>query len=272
MKKVLLLVATAALALGSAQLAGAGASNSDPAGDSGTAPDITSVTAAGDAAGNLTFTVRTNQPVLAADAIVDLAFDTDQNSQTGGNGVEYAFVIASDGWEFLRWDGSKFVAAAAPSANGSYTNGVATFKVGKADLGGVSKFTYWADSVQLDANGNVIAEDTAPDGSNAYEYVQVTLRAATPTAVPARPVAGKAFAVGTRVTRVDNGAALATATVACTVRVGTTPLRATGRLRNGVAVCTMQLPTTAKGKLVRVSIKVTGQGATTTKTFSARAK
>jgi hypothetical protein len=34
----------------------------------------------------------------------------------------------------------------------------------------------------------------------------------------------------------------------------------------------MQLPTTAKGKLVRVSIKVTGQGATTTKTFSARAK
>ena len=47
MKKVLLLVATAALALGAAQLASADASNPDPAGDSGTAPDITTVTAAG---------------------------------------------------------------------------------------------------------------------------------------------------------------------------------------------------------------------------------
>jgi hypothetical protein len=272
MKKVLLLVSTAALALGVAQLASADASNSDPAGDSGTAPDITMVTAAGDTAGNLTFAVRTNQPALAADAVLDIAFDTDQNPQTGGNGVEFFFLIASDGWEFLRWDGSRFVGAAAASANGSYANGVATFKVGKADLGGASKFTYWADSFQLDANGNVIAEDTAPDGNEAYEYAQVTLRAATPTAVPARPVAGKAFAVGTRVTRADNGAALATATVTCTVRVGTTPLRATGRMRNGVAVCAMQLPKTAKGKLVRVAIKVTAQGATTTKTYSARAK
>ena len=37
-----------------------------------------------DAAGALTFTVRTNQPALAADAIVDIAFDTDQNPLTSG--------------------------------------------------------------------------------------------------------------------------------------------------------------------------------------------
>lgn len=273
MKKVLLLVSTAALALGAAQIAGADASFTDPAGDSRTAPDITAVTAANDAAGNMTFTVRTNQAALAADAVIDIAFDTDQNPQTGGNGVEFFFLIASDGWEFLRWDGSKFAAAGASSANGSYANGVATFKVSKADLAGVSKFTFWADSFQLDANGNVVAEDTAPDGTDAYEYEHtkpLTLLARTPVGVPTKPVAGKAFAVRTRVTRGDNGAALATGTVTCTVRVGTAPLRATGRVSAGVAGCTMKLPAKAKGKLLRVTMKITFQGVSTTKTFSAR--
>ena len=274
MKKVLLLVSTAALALGAAQIAQADASYTDATGDSKTAPDITGVTATHDAAGNLTFTVRTSHVSLAADSLVDIAFDTDQNQDTGGNGVEFFFIIGSTGWEFARWDGSKFTAAGAPSANGSYANGVATFKISKADLGGVEKFTWWADSFQLDANGNVIAEDTAPEGTNAYDYAltPLTLRASTAAAVPAKPVAGKAFTVGTRVTRGDNGAALATGTVTCTVRVGTAPLRATGRMRNGVAVCAMKLPKTAKGKLVRVTVKVTFQGVSTSKTFSARAK
>jgi hypothetical protein len=274
MKKVLLLVSTAALALGAAQLARADASYTDASGDSKTAPDITAVTAAHDAAGNLTFTVRTSHAALGADSLVDIAFDTDQNPDTGSNGVEYFFFVGSSGWQFVRWDGTKFVPATASSANGSYTNGLATFKVSKADLGGVEKFTFWADSFQLDANGNLIAEDTAPEGTDAYVYslAKVALRASTPTAVPAKPVAGKAFAVGTRVTRVDNGAALATGTVTCTVRVGTAPLRATGSMRNGVAACAMKLPKTAKGKLVRVTVKVTFQGVSTTKTFSARAK
>ena len=275
MNKVVLILSTAALALCAAQVAKADASYTDPAGDSRTAPDITAVTAANDAAGNLTFTVRTNQAALAADAIVDIAFDTDQNPQTGGNGVEYFFLIASDGWEFVKWDGSKFVAANAPSANASYANGVATFKVSKADLGGIAKFTFWADSFQVDANGNVIAEDTAPDGTAVYEYTftkPLTLRAGTTTTVPLKPAAGKAFAVRVRVTRGDTGGPLTTGTVTCTVRVGTTPLRASGRVSGGVATCNMRIPKTAKGKLLKVTMKVTLQGVSTTKTFSARVR
>lgn len=53
------------------------------------------------AGGNLTFTVRTNQPALAADAQVEIVFDLDQNAQTGYHGVEAVFVIWSGGWEFL---------------------------------------------------------------------------------------------------------------------------------------------------------------------------
>jgi len=274
MKRGLLLLSAAALALAAAQVAHADA-YTDASGDSKTAPDITAVTAVHDAAGTLTFTVRTSHAELGPDSLVDIALDTDQNSDTGGSGVEYLFLIGSSGWDFLRWDGTRFVPAGASSASGSYANGVATFKVSKADLGGVARFTFWADSFQLDSSGNVIAQDTAPEGTNAYLYTfakPLTLVAASPTAVPAKPAAGKAFTVGTRVTRGDNGAALGTAVVTCTARIGTAPLRATGRLRNGVAVCAMKLPVKAKGKVVRVTITVRFRGVSATKRFSARVR
>ena len=245
----------------------------DPAGDSTTAPDVTAVTAANDASGNLTLTVKTNQPTLSADAIVDIAFDIDHNPETGGNGVEYAFFIGSNGWDFLKWDGSKFVRANASSANGTYANGVATFKVSRADLGGVADFTFWASTFQLDANGNFIAEDTAPDGTAAYKYAfskPLTLRPGTVATVPAKPAAGKALAVRMKVTRGDTGGPLTTGAVTCTARVGTAPLRASGRVSGGLASCNMSLPKNAKGKVVRVTMKVTFQGVSTTKTFSAR--
>jgi hypothetical protein len=273
MKKVLLLVSTAALALGAAQLAHADANFSDASGDSKTAPDITAVTASHDDAGNLTFTVRTSHAALGSDSLLDIAFDTDQNPDTGSNGVEYFFFVGASGWEFVRWDGSKFVPAGASSANGGYANGVATFKVSKADLGGAAKFTFWADTFQLDANGNIIAEDTAPEGTNAYVYAitkPLSLKAGGVTAVPARAAAGKPFTVRTRVTRGDSGGPLTSGKVACTVRVGTAPLRATGKVTGGVASCAMKLPKTAKGKTVRVTLKVTLQGVSTTKTFSAK--
>jgi hypothetical protein len=275
MTKVLLVAATAALALGTADVALAETTYTDASGDSETAPDITAVTAAHDASGNLTFTVRTSHVALAADSLVDIAFDTDLNPDTGVSGVEYLFLVGSTGWQFVRWDGTRFVPAGASSANGSYANGVATFKVNKDDLGAVAKFSFWAGSHQLDANGNVVAEDTAPEGTNAYVYAltqRLRLVAGTPVAVPAKPAAGKAFAVRTRVARSDSRAALRTGVVTCTVRIGGVPLRATGRMRNGSAVCAMKLPAMAKGKLVRVTIKVTFAGASTTSTFSARAR
>ena len=273
MKKVILFLVTGVLALGAAQTAEADVSFTDPAGDSGTAPDVTAVTAANDAAGSLTFTVRTNQPTLVPDAAVFLVFDLDQNPQTGSSGVESLFVISSDGWQFLRWNGSQFAAPNAASANASYANGLATFKITKADLGAPEKFSFWAESYLFDANGNVVGEDAAPDGTAVYQYTfarPLTLRAGTATAVPARPRAGRAFAVRARVTRGDTGGPLASGAVTCTVRVGTARIRAAGRVSAGVAVCTMAIPKTAKGKLVRGTMKVTFQGVSTTKTFSYR--
>lgn len=115
------------LSLLAAAAAGAESSLTDPSGDASTAPDITAMTVANDASGNITFTITTNQPALAADAAVELVLDQDNNATTG-----------------------------------DYANGVATIKVNKADLGGSSTFAFAAATVQLDQNDDVIASDLVP--------------------------------------------------------------------------------------------------------------
>ena len=123
------------LSLLAARVALADARYTDPAGDSGGAPDIAAVNVTNDAAGNLTFTV-THEPVGARGGRrMSIWFNTDMNSSTGDDGIEYALFAESGGWGFERWDGSQYVAAAAPSANSTYANGALTFKINKADLG-----------------------------------------------------------------------------------------------------------------------------------------
>jgi hypothetical protein len=278
MTRILLLVAGAFVALACAQLASADARFIDPTGDSGAAPDIVAATAANDAAGNLTFTVQTNQATVASNAVVLIAFDLDDNPDTGGDGVESAVFLGSAGWQFMKWNGTQFAPGSAPSANASYANGVLTFKIGKADLGETDDvFAFWAGSLQFDAAGEVVASDAAPDGAAAWIYEitkpkPLTLRAGAVTATPAAPKAGKPFAVRTPITRGDTGGPLAGGAVTCTVRVGATAVRAAGRVGNGVAACTMTIPKNAKGKLVRGTIKVTFEGVSTTKTFSYRVR
>jgi hypothetical protein len=277
MKRALVSLAMLVLALLAARVALADARYTDPAGDSGGAPDITAVTVANDAAGNLTFTITTNQPALAADAGVYTFFDTDKNAATGDQGIEFALFAEADGWEFDRWDGSKYVEASAPSANATYSNGVLTFKIAKADFAGVSSFVFYVYGLQWDAADKVIASDDAPNGTEAYTYTlstpapapkPLTLRASTPVSVPLRPVHGKAFSVRVAVTRGDTGGPLASGVVTCKVTVGLKALRAVGSVSAGKAGCRMVIPAAAKGKRLRGTIKVTFRNISVTKSFS----
>lgn len=279
MKKVVVGVAVLVLSLLAARVALADARFTDPGGDSGAAPDITAVTVANDAAGNLTFTVTTNQPALPTGAGLGIFFDTDKNSSTGGDGVEFLLIVTPSGWVFERWDGTQFVTANASSANSTYANGVLTFKVNKSDITGVSSFVFWAFSVQSNAAGEIVATDAAPDGTAVYTYTltvptppppPLTLRASAPVAVPARPAAGKAFAVRVPVIRGDTGAALASGVVTCKVTLGLKPLRAVGTVRAGRATCAMVIPKTARGKQLRGTIKVTFRNVSVSKSFSYR--
>ncbi len=273
---VLLLAAVTCLAL--AQVAGADASFTDPVGDSGAAADITAVTVANDAVGNLTFTVRTNASTLGDAQLVILWIDSDRNAKTGDDGIEAFFGIGSAGWELNRWDGSQYVAGA-PSANATYINGVATFKVNKADLGNTEGLAFWVDSWLVDAEGHISDRDTSPDGNNIYEYTltkpappaPLRLTAGTVTFSPAKAAAGKPLSARTTITRSDTHGPLASGTVSCRVQVAGKAVRFSGALRGGVATCTGKLPASAKRQVVRGTITVVSGGASVTKSFSIRA-
>ena len=97
----------------------------------------------------------------------------------------------------------------------------------------------------------------------------LTLRASKPVAVPARPVAGKAFAIRIAVIRGDTGAPLPSGTVTCKVRLGLKALPAVGRVRaGGRAACTMTIPRSARGKSLRGTIRVTFRNVSVSKPFS----
>jgi hypothetical protein len=124
-----------------------------------------------------------------------------------------------------------------------------------------------------------VATDDAPNGTAVYEYTlsapqpapkPLTLRASAPVAVPARPVAGKAFAVRVAVTRGDTGGALASGVVTCKATLAFKPLRSVGSISAGRARCGMVIPRTAHGKWLRGTIKVTFRNVSVTKAFTYR--
>lgn len=276
MRKLIIVIATVLLAALAGGVALGADSYVDPAGDSGAAPDITEVTAANDLAGNITLTVRTNQAAVAADSAVSVVLDSDSDLATGTEGFEYVFTIGSAGWRLLRWDGAQFVPAPAPSANGSYSSGVATFKVHRSDLQIGTNFRFFAFTLQLDAaTGKVAAGDAAPDSNIPYTYILSTpfvLRAGAPASVPAKPAAGKPFQVRVRVTQGTNGTPVTNGSATCRVTVAGKPLRAAARVVNGFATCTMRLPIAARGKILRGSITVTVEQTSVSKPFSYRVR
>jgi hypothetical protein len=141
-------------------------------------------------------------------------------------------------------------------------------------LGISSRFALFAQI--RDQNAKV--QDEAPDGSAAYTYAVTIgpppLAAEAVTTIPRVPVHGKAFSLRMPVTRTDNGTALPDVgvTVSCTARVGKKRIGGRGSYTGGVATCTFRLPKASRGKLLRVTLTVTYQGATISGSFSSRIK
>lgn len=273
MRKLLVVIALVAMSAFVAGAVRAADSYVDPARDSGAAPDITGVAVTNDAAGNVALTVRTNQPALAPGAAVSVVLDSDSNLATGSSGLDHVFTVVAGGWRLLRWDGSQFVGATAPSANATYVDGVATFKVNRADLQIGTNFSFAAFTLALDANQQLAGTDVAPDANVPYTYIlsfPIVLRAGAPAAVPKKPAAGKPFQVRVRISQGENGTPVASGAAACNVTLGGKALRASARFANGLATCTMRLPATARAKTLRGTVKVTVGDASISKAFSYR--
>jgi hypothetical protein len=265
----LVAAALAAFVLVGAPGALADRSYSDPAGDSGTAPDITSVAVSHDDA-NVTFSVTTNQAALSPDAVFWGYLDTDRNASTGfsSSGAEHFFLTDGNGGLMAHVNGNLIELDFESSLTSNYANGVLTVQIARSEIGSPQDITFRFESDLSDADGNTIAEDSAPNGAPYYTYsfAPLTIAMTQPAGAPRKPVAGKAFVVSAIVTRSDTET-VASGEVTCRAKAGKQTLRSTGSLDGGTARCAMRIPKGAKGKVLRGSMTAQVEDATVTKAF-----
>lgn len=248
----------------------------DPAGDSGPAPDITAVKVSHDTSGLLSFAVTTNQPTLAADAWFWVYMDTDRNAATGqsyrGIGVDVMVLSDGDGGVVFRIQEDSLIVDFQSGMQATYANGTFSAQLNRSTLGSTDRFSFLVESEQDDANGDAIGTDFAPDAAPAYEYsfVPLVLTAGPVASAPKKPLAGKRFAVSVPVTRSD-GQPFTAGTVRCSAKAGTATLRPAASVATGSARCVMTIPKKAKGKVLRGSLTVSAEdSAPVTRAFAIR--
>ena len=277
--------AIAGLALFAGNAAGAAAPPfTDPTGDSGTAADITSVSVSNDAKRQVTFQVSFAGVLASADDVAIL-LDTDQNAATGNTnagGAEYLFTESESNNSFglEHWDGANWQVSPATTASvtGGSGNNTLTFSINASDLGGVSGFNFWVDSI--DGSGGAGHEDQAPDSAT-WNYqlssgvVQLHV-AAFETFSAAR--AGHHFAAAL-IAQTDTGEYVGLdATLACVASVGGRTLTGfpmqlavkVGGVQIPVQGCNWSLPKWTRGKILRGTITLSLQGADVSHRFSVR--
>jgi hypothetical protein len=283
-----LVVATAALAGLLWAAAGlADVSFSDPAGDQRAAggggaevanagPDITQVDVSNGQDGVILFRVTiANYRDLPPNAFLAIFFDLDRNVETGDLGDE-----AQIGWTtagglvFERWNGERMVRATSDAILADFSEGVFSVAVHRGVLDGVSSFDFLVGSSAR--VNDLLATDVAPLLGEHWTYhvvlATLALRASDVAASPARPVAGKQFNVSTAVTRTDTRVLVRSGSITCTARIGGTPIRARGGFSAGRARCTMTVPSSARGKMLRGTLTVRVEGVSVRKSYSFRVR
>ena len=245
-------------------------SYSDPAGDAGTAPDMTAIRATHDSAGRVTFTVATNQAVLPLDSSIDIYVDSDRNPATGlpigGLGADHFFGHDGEfgGGIILHIYGNTIILDIANTLDTSYAAGTLTASIDSSDLDDPESFRFVVMSERDDGDDATEDDaDIAPNGPPVYEYavgrpLALTMGKAQP--IGTGPVAGKRFVLGATVTRSD-GQPFSTGRVTCTAKIGNAPVAASGAIANGAARCSLKVPKTAKGKRLRGSVTASTAGA-----------
>src|SRR5437867_12384008 len=116
----------------------------DPAGDSGAAGDITSVTVVGDKnAGALLFKITATNLASSETNLLFLTIDSDANPLTGDitdNGSDYEFGVDNSSYGFFHWNGSDWVATSDLSVQISGSTSQILISDNRSDLGNSSLF------------------------------------------------------------------------------------------------------------------------------------
>jgi hypothetical protein len=286
----------------------------DPAGDSGNAPDITTVTVSNDDAGTITFAVTlANRASLSSEDMVLILLDADQNASTGSGGFDYAIGATAMGSVLLGWNGSDLAAASAPTLTASASSGVLTVRINRSDLHGTSGFVFGLGATG--DGGDTVSEIAGPwtyqlvlgtttttptpttttptptttTPATPASTTKVRLLIDSPKTIPVRAGAGKRFTVtfparfekeepvtvvdaSTGQTRGDtliSWSPVPSGKMVCDPSVAGKVIAHSESFKNSQARLSFVIPKTAKGKLLKVSVKITATEKKTGKTVSA---
>jgi hypothetical protein len=214
--------------------------------------------------------------------VVSAWLDTDKNAATGSSasGSEYVLQYYDDPtdpehwWADGRWNGSGWDSLPATQSLGFQRSaGVLTWSFAESDIGGATSFSFYVDTRVLDAGGNVVAMDLAPDEGVKYAYdsnaTKTSMLFVSPTIgnavlVPARPLAGKRVTVSfpVRWTKDGKPIAIAGATMTCDPSIAGKVIPHAESFTGGLARLSFLVPKTAKGKTLKVKVTIAGGSAT----------
>ncbi len=245
----------------------ASGSYTDPAGDSGAAGDITSVTVVGDkGSGALLFKITGTNLATSETNLLFLSIDSDANPLTGDltdNGSDYWFGMDDSSYGFEHWEGSNWVNSPDLSVRITGNTSGIMISVNRSELGNTADFNFAASTINL-------SDRTSDHGPNdgAYNY---SLDVNGPqinsvdvkTTPSAGPRAGKRFVVVPAGLKLPpDGRAIATPVLpesySCTAKLGAKQLAGSGK-----GGCAIAVPKkNAKGKRLTVQLTVSYQGAT----------
>jgi hypothetical protein len=211
-------------------------------------------------------------------------------------------------WNFVRWTGSDWVSAhESPTISASRSGDALTWRVSTSDIGGSTTFDFYVHACIWDtAAERHLATDDAPDGDGWWTYsltgttpspppvppaptTKVSLLIASPKVTPARAIAGKRFTVNFPVqfqieeqfTSIDletgetktgwmiSWTAVPTGKMVCDPSVAGKVITHSESFKGSRARLSFLIPKTAKGKLLKVRVKITATEKETGQTVSA---
>ncbi|HYI75167.1 MAG TPA: hypothetical protein VEW90_07835 [Gaiellaceae bacterium] len=254
----------------------AAATYPDAAGDHDAAPDVTAVRVSDVKTGWVTFAITTpNYAVLPEASAVVISIDADDNPRTGEAGTELQLTLAAGEIRLERWDGRGFVPDDLPTrARHRNAANLVSIDLHVSELGNRGRFRFSLLTADVNtAIQGVVALDLAPDDLTFWRYSlankpALRLEAGRVVQTPARPRAGKPFAVALPVVRSDTRRPVTSGSVICRVQVGGKRVVATGRVARGAGRCSLVVAADAKGQPLRGTIAVRSAGASATASFA----
>jgi hypothetical protein len=259
----------------------------DPAGDGGTAPDITNIAITNDDHGQYTFTVTLAAPYPNAGVIV-LFLDTDKNAGTGDPNLGGPDFVFSDDrsthtFNVAKWDATAQDYLDAPFTTASVTvspDGLTvTFSINKSELGDTTGFNFFGLTFEGDGSDGVNDIVDFPQlVSYAYQTI-FTLSLANGSESAAK--VGGTWKVSMSATRSDTNATVGSeATITCVGTAGKKKLAvasksfvSSGSGGSTSAVCVFKIPKTLKKKTaIHSTITITDAGQSVSDSFTTKTK